>query len=280
MPIRSLWWQSALVAGVPVIVVLLPATSVTVTLTEMAPAASELASMHPTVTWPSPAWAEPLTLVVPSESVTVTVSDGSGASLKATPTLTQDALPGVIVLSGGPSTSAATGAGGACVSLISEPETLVVLPFASVTVTTMGSVPSGSPLRSRLFQITWSPPPDCTGKLESPPTESEIWSPGSVGASNDATIVADVWVAELTYPAGLESPAGTPTLVGPVGPDGFLARSLPVRAWLTLPLASVSVILRMTVPSGRSDRSSGPSETSWLPGTTSTGYGVPCRSRS
>ena len=49
----------ALVAGVPGIVVLLPATSVTVTLTVMVPAASELASMQPTVTWPSPAWVEP-----------------------------------------------------------------------------------------------------------------------------------------------------------------------------------------------------------------------------
>src|SRR5690349_8166617 len=98
------FWQGTRVAGVPVMSVLLPATSVTVTFTEIEPADSEPASMQPTTTWPSPALADPVALVVPSESETVTRSLGSVAWLKATNTFTHDASFCLIVFGGGPTT--------------------------------------------------------------------------------------------------------------------------------------------------------------------------------
>src|SRR6476659_2785922 len=230
--------QARSVAGVPVIWVTLPATSVTVTFTEIEPAASALASMQPTTTWPSPALADPWALVLPSESDTVTTSFGSGAWLKATNTFTQDASDGLIVLGGGPTTYATAGAGGACVSFISEPENVGVTPFGSQIVPVIGSVPSGRLLRSAA-QDSKSLPPDC-GCRSSPPTESEIWSAGSVGPANVATIVAAVCVAAFRYPAGLSGPAGTPTLVGAVAPPVSTVKCLHVG--VSLPSASVCIM--------------------------------------
>src|SRR5690242_3343660 len=152
--------------------------------------------MQPTITCPSPALAEPCALELPSESVTVTVSFGSGAWLKATRTLTHDAPDWVIVFGGGPTTLATAGAGGGWVSLISDPVKVDLTPFASMMVPVIGSVPSGRLLRSAV-QDSWSLPPDCVGSV-SPPIDSEIWSAGSVGPANVATIVAAVCVAAFT----------------------------------------------------------------------------------
>jgi hypothetical protein len=80
--------------------------------------------------------------------------------------------------------------------LISEPLNVVVTPFPSTIVPGIGIVPSARLLRSAVHD-SWSLPPDWAGR-SIPPTEIEIWSAGSVGPANYATIVAAVCVAALT----------------------------------------------------------------------------------